>query len=375
MTRLMKKLGFALEKDSRQSLFPVSIFFVYLVILCLMSGVHSGIIRFMEARGWQEWSKIAVLILYWALVAVGLTIFTRWKIRKTYDEPMKRLADATYKVAHGDFSVFVPTAHTIEKYDYLDMMISDFNKMVEELGSIETLKTDFFSNVSHEIKTPISVISNYTQLLQRGNLTDQQETEYIDTILQATRRLSNLITNMLKLNKLERQTIQPEVKPYDLCQQICECVFQFEDIWEQKGITFSADIEDRAVIQADPELMELVWTNLLSNAVKFTPQNGRIELKQISEPEDIVVTITDTGCGMEPATLNRIFDKFFQGDTSHATEGNGLGLSLVQRILQLSEGSITVNSTVGVGSSFTVRLPKTKNDLSGNFTQQGKEQL
>lgn len=373
MKRLIKKWSSALGKDSRQSLFPVSIFFVYLVVLCLMSGVHSGIIRLMDALGWNDWIQTAIPILYWALVAAGLTIFTRWKIRKTYDEPMKRLADATYKVAHGDFSVFVPTTHTIEKYDYLDMMISDFNKMVEELGSIETLKTDFFSNVSHEIKTPISVISNYAQLLQRGNLTDQQETEYIDTILQATRRLSNLITNMLKLNKLERQTIQPEVKPYDLCQQLCECVFQFEDVWEQKEITFSADIEDRAVIQADPELMELVWTNLLSNAVKFTPQNGRIELKQISEPEDIVVTITDTGCGMEPATLNRIFDKFFQGDTSHATEGNGLGLSLVQRILQLSEGSIIVNSTVGVGSSFTVRLPKIKNSPSENFTQQEGE--
>lgn len=373
MKNLMKKRCSALEKDSRHSLFPVSIFFVYLAVLCLMSGIHSGILRLMEARNWHEWLQIAAPVLYWAVVAAGLTIFTRWKIRKTYDEPMKRLADATCRVAHGDFSVFVPTAHTIEKHDYLDKMISDFNKMVEELGSIETLKTDFFSNVSHEIKTPISVISNYAQLLQKGNLTEQQRSEYIDTILQATRRLSNLITNMLKLNKLERQTIQPEVKPYDLCRQLCECVFQFEDIWEQKGITFSADIEDRAVIQADPELMELVWTNLLSNAVKFTPQNGRIELKQTSEQEDIVVTVTDTGCGMEPATLNRIFDKFFQGDTSHATEGNGLGLSLVQRILQLSEGSITVTSTVGSGSSFTVRLPKIKNGGSETFTRKERK--
>lgn len=362
-------LGTALERDSRKSLFPVSIFFVYLAVLCLMSGVHSGILRLMEARGWDDWLQTLVPILYWTLVAAGLTIFTRRKIRKTYDAPMRQLADATYRVAHGDFSVFVPTPHTIEKQDYLDKMISDFNRMVEELGSIETLKTDFFSNVSHEIKTPVSVISSYAQLLQRDSLTKEQRAEYTQNILQASRRLSNLITNMLKLSKLERQAIQPEPRQYDLCRQLCECAFQFEDVWEQKGIAFSADMEDRAVIQADPELMEIVWTNLFSNAVKFTPEKGRIELRQFSEGEDVAVSVSDTGCGMDAPTLERIFDKFFQGDTSHATEGNGLGLSLVQRILELSEGSITVKSSEGEGSVFTVRIPRIKGcppeDISG----------
>ena len=353
-----KSAFWALTKDSRQSLFPVSIFFVYLIVLCLMSGVHSGIIRFMNARHWGDGSQILIPILYWTIVAVGLTIFTRWKIRKTYDEPMKRLAAATNQVAHGDFSVFVPTTHTIEKQDYLDIMIADFNKMVEELGSIETLKTDFFSNVSHEIKTPLSVVSNYAQLLKKENLTDEERREYVDTILQATRRLSNLITNMLKLNKLEQQTIQPNSQEYDLCQQLCDCAFQFEDLWEQKKIAFSAEIEDRAVVQADPELMELVWTNFLSNATKFTPEGGSIKLLQTSKPEGIMVTVSDTGCGMDHATISRIFDKFYQGDTSRATEGNGLGLSLVQRILQLSEASIAVSSTPGKGSSFTVIIPQ-----------------
>lgn len=358
MRRWMKSVGTAVKEDSRKSLFPVSIFFVYLVVLCLMSGGHSGLIRFMNVRNWSDGWQIIVPIVYWAGVAVGLTVFTRWKIRKTYDEPMKRLAQATDRVAHGDFSVFVPTPHTIEKQDYLDVMITDFNKMVEELGSIETLKTDFFSNVSHEIKTPISVISSYAQLLREKDLTEERREEYVETILQASRRLSNLITNMLKLNKLERQAIQPQPQEYDLCQQLCECAFQFEDLWEQKGIEFSADIEDRVMVQADPELMELVWNNLLSNAVKFTPPGGQIQLLETSDGKEIAVTVSDTGCGMDQATAARIFDKFYQGDTSHATEGNGLGLALVRRILELSEASIAVESAPGKGSSFTVRLPR-----------------
>lgn len=375
MKKLTEHVFFTMNNDSRQSLFPVSIFFVYLAVLCLMSGGHSGILRFMDAKKFSAGLQTLIPILYWAIVASGLTIFTRWKIRKTYDEPMRRLAEATDKVAHGDFSIFVPTTHTIEKQDYLDIMITDFNKMVEELGSIETLKTDFFSNVSHEIKTPISVISNYAQLLQSQKLTEDQRAEYLDNILQATRRLSNLITNMLKLNKLERQTIRPEPKQYDLCQQLCECAFQFEDAWEKKGIEFAAEIEDYAEIIADPDLMELVWTNLLSNAVKFTPPGGSIELRQMSREDEVVVSISDSGCGMSADTMNHIFDKFYQGYTSHATEGNGLGLALVQRILQLSEASVAVNSAVGTGTEFIVRIPRLKHKQQFHDEQQKEEHL
>lgn len=347
----------AKEQSVRKSRFPFSLILVFWVTLLLMSGVHSGVIVLVNEREWNTLVQILLPMAYWAFVAVELTLYTHWRIQKDYEVPMQKLAKATAKVAQGDFSVYVAPSHTMDKLDYLDVMILDFNKMVEELGSIETLKTDFFSNVSHEIKTPLAVIQNNAELLSRDCITEQQRREYTETILHATRRLSNLIMNMLKLNKLEKQVIQPVPQAYDVCAQICACALQFEDMWDKKDIEFVADLEDRAVIRADEGLLELVWTNLLSNAMKFTPAGGTITITQKSDGEKITVCVSDTGCGMDDATVKRIFDKFYQGDTSHATEGNGLGLALVQRILELSDGTITVKSAPGKGSAFTVMLP------------------
>ena len=330
-----------------------------------MSGIHVGLIVWINEADIPLLLQIMIPMFYWALVAGGVTFYTRRQMKKAYEIPMQMLAKATSRVAHGDFSVFVPTINTPDKWDYLDIMIMDFNKMVEELGSMETLKTDFFSNVSHEFKTPLAVIYNHAQLLGREDISEEERREYAQNILRATRRLSDLIMNMLKLNKLEKQTIRPVPEKYDLCRQLCDCALQFEDVWEDKKIEFEADIEDKILIEADAGLLELVWTNLLSNAVKFTPTGGTVTLTQISDEDSVTVSVADTGCGMDDETVKHIFDKFFQGDTSHSTEGNGLGLSLVKRILQLSEGSITVESIVGKGSVFTVRLPlsQTGNDI------------
>ena len=353
----MKVKTGAKEQSVRKSRFPFSLILVFWVTLMLMSGIHTGLIVLANKREWNVLVQILIPMAYWAFVAVELTLYTHWRIQRDYENPMQKLAKATAKVAQGDFSVYVAPNHTMDKLDYLDVMILDFNKMVEELGSIETLKTDFFSNVSHEIKTPLAVIQNNAELLNWDGITEQQRREYTETILHATRRLSNLIMNMLKLNKLEKQVIQPVPQAYDVCAQICECALQFEDMWDKKDIAFEADMEDRAMIRADMGLLELVWTNLLSNAMKFTPAGGTITITQKSDGEKITVCVSDTGCGMDEATMKHIFDKFYQGDTSHATEGNGLGLALVQRILELSEGTITVQSAPGKGSAFTVTLP------------------
>ena len=351
-----------LQRQRQHSLFPPSLFFVYLGVLFLMSGFHTGIIVGMNKLGWSDTVQVYILLLYWGAVACGLTLFTRRMIRKTYEEPMLRLADATRKVAEGDFSIYVPPIHTSDKADYLDRMILDFDKMVEELGSIETLKTDFFSDVSHEFKSPLAVISSNAELLQKSGELSAEQVEQVENIRHAAKRLANLIQNMLKLNKLEKQTIRTAPEIFDVCAQLCESAVQFEDIWEKKNLDFEADLADSAEVYADPGLMELVWTNLLSNAIKFTPEGGTITLRQWTEADRVRVAVTDTGCGMTPDTMRHIYDKFYQGDSSHATNGNGLGLALVKRILELSDGSITVESTLGKGSTFTVSLPATPHD-------------
>ena len=353
----MSRISKEQRAKAKQSLFPISLYFAFFIALLLMSGVHYGLLVLMNKQEWNEYLQVGIPIVYWTLVALGLTVYTGLRIQRSYEEPMQKMAKATAKVADGDFSVYISPRHTADKLDYLDVMFLDFNKMVEELGSIETLKTDFFSNVSHEIKTPLAVIQNYAELLNQENLPDEKRAEYAEMILHATKRLSSLITNMLKLNKLEKQAIKPKPEPYDICAQLCDCALQFEDMWDKKDIEFEADLEDRAFVCADSELLELVWTNILSNAMKFTSAGGTISITQTSTEDEVIVDISDTGCGMDEATMKRIFDKFYQGDTSHATEGNGLGLALVQRILELSDGTISVKSATGKGTTFTVRLP------------------
>ncbi len=337
--------------------FAISLFAIYWGMLLLMSGIHSGLIVMMEELQWHASVKSGVPILYWGAVAAGLTMFARRKIKNAYEEPLYKMAEATKKVAEGDFSVYVPTIHTADKRDYLDIMILDFNKMVEELGSIETLKTDFVSNVSHEMKTPISIIKNYAELLQTEQMPEEKRIEYAEAVENAAARLSGLIGNILKLNKLENQNITPRVERYDVCRQLCECILQFEDAWEEKGIALETEIEDMAMVKADGNLMELVWNNLLGNAVKFTEAGGSIMVSQTSDENYIRVTVSDTGCGMSRESIRHIFDKFYQGDTSHSGEGNGLGLALVKRVLELMDGDIQVVSAEGRGSTFTVTLP------------------
>ena len=364
----MKNAGGKTQQNIKNNLFPPSLFGIYLGVLCLMSGIHMGLITLMNEKGWSNMLQPAIPILYWALVAVGLTLFTRKKMKDTYEEPLHRLADATQKVAGGDFSVYVPTLHAADKLDYLDIMILDFNKMVEELGSVETLKTDFVSNVSHEMKTPIAIIKNYAEMLQIEGVPEEEKKEYAKNIEEAAMRLSELISNILKLNKLENQSIDPEITRYDVCGQLEDCVLRFEEMWDEKELELEVELEDQAYVEADKSLMELVWNNLLSNAIKFTEPGGSVAVRQRTAEGFVEVSVADTGCGMSRENIRHIFDKFYQGDSSHAKEGNGLGLAMVGRVLELMDGDIQVISEKGKGSIFTVKLPvpgKTKAEASG----------
>ncbi len=339
--------------------FPISLFFVFVGVLLLMAGIQTGLVVLMTYLEVSTTILIITVLLYWSAVAIGLVLFTKRKIHRAYEAPLQKIAGATREVAKGDFSIYLPTIHTVEAYDYLDHMILDFNKMVEELGSIETLKTDFVSNVSHEMKTPIAVIKNYAKLLEQENLPEEQRMEYAMTISDASDRLSNLITNILKLNKLENQRIVPEMQRYDVCEQITECILGMETRLDDKNIELETNLDERVYITADAGLMELVWNNLLTNAIKFSEEGGLVEIQQMKEADHVEISVTDHGCGMSGETVAHIFEKFYQGDTSHASEGNGLGLALALRVLELMNGELQVESRVDEGSKFIVVLPIT----------------
>ena len=276
--------------------------------------------------------------------------------KRMVDRPVKIILDAAEKVMEGDFSVHIDPVKEFAGETGFNEIIKCFNKMTAELAGTETLRTDFIANVSHELKTPLAVIGNYATMLQSPGLSEAEKNEYAKAISQSSRRLAQLITNILKLNKLENQQIFPQKTEFDLGEQLCESLLQFEDVWEKKNLEIETDIEEDVRIRSDAELLSLVWNNLISNAVKFTPEGGTITVRLHTEGDFVTVSVRDTGCGMKPEVGQHIFEKFYQGDTSHATQGNGLGLALVKRVMDILNGEIGVQSIFGQGSTFTVRF-------------------
>lgn len=274
----------------------------------------------------------------------------------TIQDPVNRILEATRQMAAGDFSARIEPLHIYRNANEFDLIIENFNKMAEELSGTESLRTDFIANVSHELKTPLSVMQNYAMLLQSPTLSNEKRQEYAKIIANAAGRLTDLITNILKLNKLENQQIYPVKKPYNMGEQLCECLLVFEDIWESKEIELVTDIADDVIVEADSELLTLVWNNLFSNAMKFTDPEGKVEVSLKADGVYAYVSVRDSGCGMSPEVGRHIFEKFYQADKSHATQGNGLGLALVKRVIDIVGGDIRVESEPGRGSTFIVRI-------------------
>jgi signal transduction histidine kinase len=279
-------------------------------------------------------------------------------IRRYYmvDKPVKKITDAAEQIMQGNLETRIEPIKTIDLENGFNTIIDYFNRMTEELSGMETLRTDFIANVSHELKTPLAVMQNYGTLLQQPDLPEEKRLEYARAITDASRSLANMVSNILKLNKLENQKIYPASVTYDLGEQLCECLVGLEDVWDKKGIEIEADVAENVKVTADPELLTLVWNNLFSNAIKFTDEGGKITLTLKSEEDRAVVQIADTGCGISPEVGKHMFEKFYQGDTSHASKGNGLGLALVKRVIDITGGDISVSSEVGKGSVFTVTL-------------------
>ena len=300
-------------------------------------------------------AKVTFLNVLLLTLLFGTIDYVRRKLM--VDRPVKIITEATEQIMQGDFSVRVPPMHGAGMEGFHQIGIA-INAMAKELAGTETLRSDFIANVSHELKTPLAVMGNYATMLQRPSITEAERCEYAKAISEAARRLAQLITNILKLNKLENQQIFPQPQEFDLGEQLCECLLVFEDAWEAKHLEIETDLQEDVRIQSDPELLGLVWNNLISNAVKFTPDGGRIGLSLKTEDGSVVVQVSDTGCGMKPEVGQHIFEKFYQGDTSHATQGNGLGLALVKRVVDILNGEISVQSVYGQGSIFTVKFQR-----------------
>ena len=320
------------EKKFRKILGTVSRFFIFFLLAAFVTT--SCIMLFISAlqvsigrKFTQEEITLAAKITMVNVVLISIVMATIDHLRRkfTVERPVKRIAAATAQMMEGDFSVRVEPVSKFATDDSFQEIIACINKMAEELSGVETLRTDFIANVSHEMKTPLAVMQNYGTLLQTPDLPEEKRMEYAKAITDASQRLADMMANILKLNRLENQQIYPNLTTL--------------------------------------ELLSLVWNNLFSNAFKFTEDGGRVTLALMADEKYATVKVSDTGCGMSAEVGAHIFEKFYQGDTSHATQGNGLGLPLVKRVVDILQGEIGVESTVGVGTTFTVKIRRTQHGL------------
>lgn len=328
--------------------------FLYLAI-SVLCGFHAGIIWLQDANEkMSAFYKTITQLLYINIMAASiLGLFESFR-KRFFTRPMQVIGQAARQVAQGDFSVRIEPQRKDGKKDEFEVIYEDLNTMIEELASNEMMKRDFISNVSHELKTPLAVIQSHATMQQSDTLTDAERREYSQKIVAAAQKLSVLVSNILQLSRLDNQKIIPSRRRYNLSEQLFRCALGFEDQWTQKHIEMDIDVDQEIEIESDEELLDIVWDNLISNALKFTPPGGTVHIGAFRNQAQLCVVIRDTGCGISEHDMKHIFDQFYQADASRATQGNGLGLTLVKRIVLLLGGRISVDSTLGVGTQFTI---------------------
>ncbi len=329
---------------------------IFLALIACIIQIAVMIFDYVEERtqnrGWIAFIMLVVIVAL-AAVCTAIDIVRR---KRTVEKPTEEILCATERIAAGEFSTRLEARHPYGKYDQYDLIMENLNVMAAELEKTEVLKTDFISNVSHELKTPLTVIKSYARLLQNPELEKGARERYAKAVETAAEKLNALITNILQLNKLENQEIKPETERFNLTEELAECVLQFEEQMEKKQLELVCDLEENVEIYSSKAYLNLVWNNLLSNAVKFTDEGGRVALNLQREGDRVLVSVQDSGCGISPEVGERLFERFYQGDTSHAQEGNGLGLALVKRVVDILGGEISVESEVGKGTTFKVAL-------------------
>ncbi|MBO5091222.1 MAG: HAMP domain-containing histidine kinase [Clostridia bacterium] len=338
-----------MKKSRRQQLLGYLLFFLTTIFIVATSFVTYEIVK-------RQSPQIISIALIITSLEISLLLTFADVIRRKImiERPLKEILKATEKIASGDFSVRLEPKHPYGSYDEYDLIKEYLNIMASDLSKSEILKSDFISNVSHEIKTPVAVIKNYSVLLEKEN-DPEKRAQYRRELVRASNRLSNLVGNILKLNKLENQELIVEKKAFRLDGALEEAIVAFESQIEKKELELECDLEEINIVSSESHL-EIVWNNLISNAIKFTERGGKIGVSCKWVDGMATVEISDTGCGIDAETGKHIFDKFYQGDTSHSGEGNGLGLALVKRVIDTLGGEISVKSELGKGTTFTVRL-------------------
>ena len=298
-------------------------------------------------------STTAMVLLCIAVAIAAVAAVLSMLMSRVILAPVTRLSEASRQIARGEFGLNLTYDGTIPEFQDT---YQSFNTMAKELSAIETLRSDFIANVSHEFKTPLTAIEGYAMLLQDHELPQKEQAECAEKILQSAGRLSTLVSNILMLTKLEQQTDRVEKAPFWLDEQLRQVMVGLEPLWGAKDLELDLELEPLRY-NGSEDLLYHVWSNLLSNAVKFSPQGAVLSVRLEKREKSAVFTVTDRGPGMTADVQRHIFDKFYQGDHSRRQEGSGLGLPLAKRITQLCGGTISVQSQPGQGSTFTVTLP------------------
>ncbi len=310
--------------------------------------------------GYLQNQNPVVMLIFILLTSIVIGLILSKIISKRVLKPIMDLNEATKKVAKGEFDVQIEEIGIGQE---IIEMTHSFNIMTQELKNIETFRSDFISNVSHEFKTPLSAIEGYATLLQDETLSSLEREQYITKILASSKRLSALSGNILMISKLENQQIVLDKKWFSLDEQIRNCILSLEHLWSEKNISMDVEL-DNVSYYGNKSMMSHIWYNLLSNAIRFTPKGDVISVQLKKEQGNIVIGCTDTGIGMSKETQKHIFEKFYCGDRSRNDGGNGLGLTLVKRIVELCDGAIAVESQEEMGSTFWITLPEAGQEKS-----------
>ena len=341
----------------RNGLYRFVITMVFIGMFLVVAGI-AIVIFWVTLRQTENNYTLATILASLVVIALGIIIealyeaYRRWSIER----PANHILYALERISRGDFSYRMELVHEWGAYDEFDQIKAYVNQMAEELSKHESQRSDAIADISHEIRTPIAVIAANVQLLEDPNIAQEARQQSMRVIVDACEGLANMIANILKLNRLENQKILPKHEFFDLSESLSQLILQLSDRIDAKGIELVCDIPEQTLIKSDRELLNIIWNNLLSNAIKFTDSGGKITISLKREGDEIAVAVSDTGCGIAPEAGQKIFEKFYQGDTSHKAEGNGLGLSLVKRVLEIVGGSIAIHSRVGEGTTFTVTL-------------------